>query len=111
MSVVVCRGSCQIGIGHELGEQGVAGRAAFRCRRTFSGRAIVFIVGLEPNPKNSQVATTVSRNPILTSKPMANAMQTFLSFLAISDPSLRALMIIGALSLGLLAVFLRRKLG
>jgi hypothetical protein len=32
-------------------------------------------------------------------------MQTFLSFLAISDPSLRALMIIGALSLGLLAVF------
>jgi hypothetical protein len=38
-------------------------------------------------------------------------MQTFLSFLAISDPSPRVLMIIGALSLGLLAVFLRHKLG
>lgn len=38
-------------------------------------------------------------------------MQTFLSFLAIADPSPRVLMIVGALSLGLLAVFLRHKLG
>ena len=37
-------------------------------------------------------------------------MQTFLSF-AISDPSPRALIIIGALSLASLAVFLRHKLG
>ena len=38
-------------------------------------------------------------------------MQTFLSLLTISDPSPRVLMIVGALSLGLLAVFLRHKLG
>jgi hypothetical protein len=62
--------------------------------------------------KTAQVAATLSgRNPILTSKAVTKAMQTFLSFLAISDPSPRVLMIIGALSLGLLAVFLRHKLG
>lgn len=36
---------------------------------------------------------------------------SFLSFLAISDPSPRLLIVVGALSLGLLAVFLRHKLG
>ena len=38
-------------------------------------------------------------------------MQTFLLFLALTDPSPRALIIVGALSLGSLAVFLRHKLG
>jgi hypothetical protein len=38
-------------------------------------------------------------------------MQTFVLFLAMADPSPRALMIVGAISLGLLAVFLRHKLG
>ena len=38
-------------------------------------------------------------------------MQTCLIVLAFSDPSPRALMVMGALSLGLLAVFLRHKLG
>jgi len=38
-------------------------------------------------------------------------MQTFLFLLAVPDPSPRALLITGAISLGLLAVFLRRKLG
>jgi len=51
------------------------------------------------------------RNPILTPKAVANAMQTFLLFLALTDPSPRALMIIGAISLGSLAIFLRHKLG
>jgi hypothetical protein len=53
----------------------------------------------------------LGRNPILTSKPVTKAMQTFLSFLAISDPSPRFLIIMGAIILGLLAVFLRHKLG
>jgi hypothetical protein len=38
-------------------------------------------------------------------------MQTFLLSLALSDPSPRVLLITGAISLGLLAVFLRHKLG
>ena len=38
-------------------------------------------------------------------------MQTFLLFLAISEPSPRALIIAGAISLGLLAVFLHHKFG
>ena len=38
-------------------------------------------------------------------------MQTFLLFLAISEPSPRVLMLTGAISLGLLAIFLRHKLG
>ena len=38
-------------------------------------------------------------------------MQTFLSFLAISEPSPRMLMVTGAISLALLAIFLRHKLG
>jgi len=38
-------------------------------------------------------------------------MQTFLILSAMADPSPRALMITGAISLGLLAVFLRHKLG
>jgi hypothetical protein len=51
------------------------------------------------------------RNPIHTLKPVAEAMQTFLLFLAISEPSPRALIIAGAISLGLLAVFLHHKFG
>jgi hypothetical protein len=38
-------------------------------------------------------------------------MQTFLFLAAMSDASPRALMITGAISLGLLALFLRHKLG
>jgi hypothetical protein len=38
-------------------------------------------------------------------------MQTFLLFLAMADLSPCALMITGAISLGLLAIFLRQKLG
>lgn len=38
-------------------------------------------------------------------------MQTFLLFLAMTEPSPRALMIMGAISLGLLAICLRHKLG
>ena len=38
-------------------------------------------------------------------------MQTFLLFLALSDPSPGALIIMGAISLGLLAVYLHHKLG
>ena len=38
-------------------------------------------------------------------------MQTLLLFLAISEPSPRALIITGAISLGLLAVFLHQKFG
>jgi hypothetical protein len=38
-------------------------------------------------------------------------MQTFLFFLAMSEPSPRVLMLTGAISLGLLAIFLRHKLG
>jgi len=38
-------------------------------------------------------------------------MQTFLLFLAMTEPSPRALIITGAISLGLLAIFLRHKLG
>ena len=52
-----------------------------------------------------------SRNPILNLKPLSKAMQTFLLSLALSDPSPRVLMITGAISLGLLALFLRHKLG
>jgi len=38
-------------------------------------------------------------------------MQTFLLFLAMPEPSPRALIITGAISLGSLAIFLRHKLG
>jgi hypothetical protein len=38
-------------------------------------------------------------------------MQTFLLFLAMTEPSPRALMLVGAISLSLLAIFLRHKLG
>ena len=38
-------------------------------------------------------------------------MQTFLIFLAMTEPSPRALIAAGVLILGLLAIFLRRKLG
>jgi hypothetical protein len=38
-------------------------------------------------------------------------MPTCLMFIAVSDPSPRSLLIFGAVSLGLLAVFLRHKLG
>jgi len=38
-------------------------------------------------------------------------MHTFLLLLAMSEPSPRALMVAGAISLGLLAIFLRHKLG
>ena len=38
-------------------------------------------------------------------------MQTFLLFLAMTEPSPGALIITGAISLGLLAIFLRHKLG
>ena len=51
------------------------------------------------------------RNPIPTLKPPAKAMQTFLLFLAMTEPSPRALIITGGISLGLLAIFLRHKLG
>jgi len=52
------------------------------------------------------------RNPILILKPPANAiMQTLLFFFAMSEPSPLALMITGAISLGLLAIFLRHRLG
>jgi energy-coupling factor transporter transmembrane protein EcfT len=52
------------------------------------------------------------RNPIHTLKPPAKAiMQTFLLFLAISEPSPRTLMVTGAISLVSLAIFLRHKLG
>ena len=51
------------------------------------------------------------RNPILILKPVAKAMQTFLLFLAMPEPSPLALIITGAISLGLLAIFLRHKLG
>src|SRR2546422_333680 len=51
------------------------------------------------------------RNPILTQTPPVKAMQTFLLFLAFSEPSPLALMITGAISLGLLAIFLHHKLG
>jgi len=53
----------------------------------------------------------LSRNPILNLKPLSKAMQTFLLSLALSDPSPRVLLITGAISLGLLALFLRHKLG
>lgn len=38
-------------------------------------------------------------------------MQTFLLFLTTAEPSPRSLIITGAISLGLLAIFLRHKLG
>ena len=38
-------------------------------------------------------------------------MQTFLLFLAMAEPCPRTLIISGAISLGLLAIFLRHKLG
>ena len=38
-------------------------------------------------------------------------MQTLFLFLALSEPSPGVLMIVGAISLGLLAIFLRHKLG
>jgi hypothetical protein len=38
-------------------------------------------------------------------------MQALLLFLAMSEPSPRALMVAGTISLGLLAMFLRHKLG
>ncbi len=38
-------------------------------------------------------------------------MQTFLLLLAMPEPSQRAIIIAGAISLGLLAIFLRHKLG
>jgi hypothetical protein len=38
-------------------------------------------------------------------------MQTFLLFLAMSEPSPRALIVAGVISLGLLAIFLHHKLG
>lgn len=38
-------------------------------------------------------------------------MQTFLFLMALPDPSPRALLITGAISLGLLALFLRHKFG
>jgi hypothetical protein len=38
-------------------------------------------------------------------------MQTFLLSLAISEPSPRMLIVAGAISLGLLTIFLRHKLG
>jgi hypothetical protein len=38
-------------------------------------------------------------------------MQTFLLFLAMSEPSPLALMVTGAVSLSLLTIFLRHKLG
>jgi hypothetical protein len=52
------------------------------------------------------------RKPIHILNPPGKAiMQTSLLFLALSDPSPRALMIMGAISLGSLAIFLRHKLG
>lgn len=48
-------------------------------------------------------------NPILTLTAVILAMQTFLQ--TVADPLPGALMIIGAISLGLLAIFLRHKLG
>jgi energy-coupling factor transporter transmembrane protein EcfT len=52
------------------------------------------------------------RNPIHTLKPPTKAiMQALLLFLAMSEPSPRALMVAGTISLGLLAMFLRHKLG
>jgi len=50
-------------------------------------------------------------NPILSLNPPVKAMQTFLLSLAFSEPSPLALMITGAISLGLLAIFLHHKLG
>ena len=38
-------------------------------------------------------------------------MQTFLLFLAMTEPSPRAFIITGGISLGLLAIFLHHKLG
>ena len=52
------------------------------------------------------------RNPIHTPKPLAKAiMQTFLLFLALQEPSPGSFLIAGAISLGLLAIFLHHKLG
>jgi len=51
-------------------------------------------------------------NPIHTPKPPAKAiMQTFLLFLALQEPSPGSFLIAGAVSLGLLAIFLHHKLG
>jgi hypothetical protein len=51
-------------------------------------------------------------NPIHTLKPPAKAiMQTFLLFLALQEPSPGSFLIAGAVSLGLLAIFLHHKLG
>jgi hypothetical protein len=52
------------------------------------------------------------RDSIHNLKPAAKAiMQTFLSLLAMAEPSPQALMVLAAISLGLLAIFLRYKLG
>ena len=52
------------------------------------------------------------RNPIHTLKPLQEAiMQTFLSFLAIPELSPGVLIVVGVISLGFLAIFLRHKLG
>jgi hypothetical protein len=52
------------------------------------------------------------RDPIHTLKPPANAiMQTLLSFLLLPEPSPATFLIAGAISLGLLAIFLHHKLG
>ena len=76
---------------------------------TVSKRALVFKLIKE---KVLQVWRPLSRrNPIPILNPPAKAMQTFLLFLAIAEPSPRALIITGAISLGSLAIFLRHKLG
>jgi hypothetical protein len=52
------------------------------------------------------------RNPIHIPKPRAKAnMQTFLLFFALAEPSPGTFLIAGTISLGLLAIFLRHKLG
>jgi hypothetical protein len=62
--------------------------------------------------KFCEMATTLAAQSDSYLKPASQAiMQTFLLFLALSDPSPRALMIMGAVSLGSLAIFLRHKLG
>src|ERR1700686_3244526 len=52
------------------------------------------------------------RNPIHNLKPPAKAiMHTFLLSFVMSEPSPLAIMITGSISLGLLTIFLRHKLG
>ena len=66
---------------------------------------------VSPNREYGVSAFDNTVNPIHTPKPLAKAiMQIFLLFLALREPSSGTFLIAGAISLGLLAIFLHHKL-